>query len=161
MKARELCTRKVVVARRGDSVIDAARTMVEHHVGNLVVVDDTKGNIRPIGIVTDCDLVLAVLATGEESVAWSEVGNVMADVLLVARDTDDVSSVLRSMTLQGVRRIPVVGAGDELVGILSADDLLEWLREQMQALVELVDQEPRRARGRQPSGPTSSSAGLE
>jgi len=64
----ELCNRTVWIADPRESVVDAARRMRDHHVGCLVVVEDRDGGRAPIGLVTDRDLVVNVLATRSRSV---------------------------------------------------------------------------------------------
>lgn len=161
MNAGELCIRTVVIARANESLVDAARRMAEQHVGDLVVVDKVNGGNQPVGIVTDRDLVVLALSAGEEPVAWSLVSDVMTPDPVVARESDDVASVLKQMKLNGVRRIPVTDARGDLVGIITADDILEWLGEQMNDLIELVQQESKRERRLRPSAPAPGCVGPE
>lgn len=76
MNVGELCTREVIIAQRDTSVVEAAQRMRTYHVGNLVVVEDETNGRRPIGIVTDRDIVIAVVAAGVNPEAL-KVGDIM------------------------------------------------------------------------------------
>ena len=62
MTVGELCTREVVVAKKDDGLLDVARRMRDHHVGSVVVIEDSVRSPRPIGILTDRDIVTNVIA---------------------------------------------------------------------------------------------------
>jgi CBS domain-containing protein len=83
--------------------------MREHHVGSLVVVkEDDPGRI-PIGIVTDRDIVVEVVAEGMDHKALT-VGEIMGRELVTAGEQDNVLDVLQVMRRRGIRRLPVVTA---------------------------------------------------
>jgi CBS domain-containing protein len=111
----------------------AALLMRKHHVGDVVVVDDPDGERAPVGIVTDRDIVVSVIALGLDPVSL-EVGDVMSDDLLTASEHDDPYQTIERMRLRGIRRVPVVADSGSLVGIVSADDLLLFLAEEMEEL---------------------------
>ncbi|WP_366139922.1 CBS domain-containing protein [uncultured Nitrosomonas sp.] len=73
MTAGEICNREIIVIQRDESVLEAARLMRQYHVGSLIVIDRTGGCAKPVGIITDRDLVVEVLATGldESVVTWA------------------------------------------------------------------------------------------
>lgn len=142
MKIGELCTRAVAIADPELPVTAAARRMREMHVGDLVVVEKTdEGKNEPVGVVTDRDLVIEVLADNLDRAASITVGEIMTCELVAARDDEDVDAVLRKMRAQGVRRMPVVDPRGTLVGIITYDDLLEWLVEELGGLVKVVDRQ--------------------
>src|SRR5690242_8806327 len=62
MPVGEICTREVVIVKRNDSVLEAAKLMRQHHVGDVVVIEERGGVRVPVGIVTDRDLVVEILA---------------------------------------------------------------------------------------------------
>ena len=124
MKVGALCTREVVTCRARDTALDAAKLIRQHHVGDLIALDDREGQHALCGIVTDRDLVVAVMANGVDP-ASVFVSEVMSSPLVVACETDGVDQVLRRMRLHGVRRVPVTTDKGELVGIVSVDDLLD------------------------------------
>lgn len=148
MRAGELCNREVVIARPEEDVSDAARRMITLHVGSLVVTEDTDGGRRPIGIVTDRDLVAAMVAGEAGHARALRVGDVMSKDLLTATEDDDVFEALQRMRARGVRRLPIVDAQRALVGILAFDDMVEWLSEQLSELTRLVTSERRHERSR-------------
>jgi CBS domain-containing protein len=130
MHISDICTRAAVTCRRGASALDVARLMRERHVGDVIVVDDAEGNAQPVGIVTDRDLVVQVLAGGidPESVT---VGDVMSANLTTALGSEPVFDAIWHMRGQGVRRLPVVDRSGALVGVLTVDDVIRFLASEM------------------------------
>ena len=147
MLVGEACNREVVITARQTAIDEAARLMREYHVGDLIVVDDSDGKRLPIGVVSDRDLVIEVLA---ESVALDavNVGDIMSRELLTVSDQDELFDTIRRMRERGVRRVPVVDRDGVLVGILAVDDLIDLLAEQLNQLVALIGNEMRRERER-------------
>ena len=148
MRTGELCVRDVVTATRDEPLREAARRMVEKHVGSLVVVDELGALSRPIGIVTDRDLVRTMAVEGLGHGRAITVGDLMSRELLVADDDQDVLEALARMRVRGVRRLPVVDQQRSLVGILTLDDIVEWLAEELTGVARLVNREQRRERER-------------
>jgi CBS domain-containing protein len=138
MKARELCTRGVATIDPEDSVLSAARRMRDEHVGDLVVVAHENGRSLPMGIVTDRDLVVSVLAAALPDASQVLVGDVMSGRLVTAFVDEDLDEVLRRMRKFAVRRVPVLDADGCLHGILSMDDVLAWLREDLGQAVSIT-----------------------
>ena len=133
MEVRTLCTTDTVCCGRHESVQGAALLMRRHHVGDIVVVDDPDGERTPVGIITDRDIVVSVIALGLDPTGL-EVGDIMSDDLLVASEHDDPYMTIEHMHLRGIRRVPVVTEDGRLAGIVSADDLLVFLAEEMEEL---------------------------
>ena len=142
MAIGEICNREVVFARRSDSVKHAARLMREHHVGDLVIVEESDGRRLPCGILTDRDIVVGVVAKGldPDTLAVAEVAGAE---LVLARESDGVAETIELMRAKGVRRVPIVDAGGSLVGIVTADDILDLLAEELTALARMVSREQR------------------
>jgi CBS domain-containing protein len=136
----EACNREVIVVGRTDSVIDAARLMRQHHVGDLVVVEERDGQRFPVGILTDRDIVVGVVAENI-SLERLTVGDVMSFDLLTAQEEDTVWDTLQRLRTRGVRRVPVVNARGGVVGILSTDDVLDILATELRAVAQLVQSE--------------------
>lgn len=149
MKAGELCTLQVVIAERETRISEAAGLMRNEHVGDIVVVDRTQGENIPVGIVTDRDLVMEVLATGMDANTLT-LGDIMEPELLTASEEDSVLAAIEKMRYKGVRRLPVVGKGGALVGMLSLSDLLEFLAEELSHLAKAIPREQARERARRP-----------
>ena len=136
-------TREVVVAKRGTTVSEAARLMRSHHVGDVVVVDEVDGRKVPCGIVTDRDIVIGLVAQGLDP-DTIQVGDLMMTGIVVGRELDGVADTLEIMRVKAVRRMPIVDALGTLVGIVTADDLLQLLSEEMSALAAMINREQRR-----------------
>ena len=143
MAVGEICNREVVITEKSASVVDAARLMRTHHVGDLVVVEERAGRRHPVGIVTDRDIVVEVVAAGVNPEALN-VGDIMGTELAILRENEGLFEALRYMRDKGVRRMPVVDREGGLVGILTLDDLLSLLAEEMTELAKLVSHERQR-----------------
>lgn len=143
MLLKEICVLTVASCGRDASILEAARLMREHHTGNLIVVDDPKGDRIPVGIVTDRDIVIEVLAS-ELDPAQTTVARIMASKLVIAGAAEDSADALERMRLHGVRRLPVVDHAGGLVGIVTLDDLLELHAAQATSLAAIVSKEQKR-----------------
>jgi len=130
MNIGEIYTIQTVTCTRDETVQGAALLMRKHHVGDLIVIDGVEGHAVPVGIVTDRDIVVSVIALGLDP-AGLQVDDIMSDDLLTCREADDVYETIEHMRLRGIRRVPVVDGAGGLSGIVSADDLLEFLAEEM------------------------------
>jgi CBS domain-containing protein len=142
--AGELCIRQVVICGSGDTVLEAARRMRDHHVGSVIVVADTQGPRKPVGILTDRDVVIGPVAAGQRDLGAIAVGDVMTAQLVTAREDDSVADALKRMRVHGLRRLPVVDGAGELQGLIAFDDLIDFLSEEMTDLAELIARERRR-----------------
>ena len=140
MAIGEICNREVVIVAREAPVIAAARLMRQYHVGDLVVVDELAGLRRPVGIVTDRDIVIEVVAM-EVAPETLRVGDIMSAELATVRETEGVYETIRYMRDKGIRRLPVVDRDGWLQGIVTLDDLLILLAEEMGELARLIGRE--------------------
>jgi len=127
MNIGQLCNRNPIAVRRLDELLKAAQLMREKHIGYLVVVDPDVADqsLRPVGVVTDRDIVVSVVAR-ESDVRALRVGDVMT------QQPAPLEKALREMRRIGVRRLPVVGQRGELIGVLSLDDVLEVIAGELQ-----------------------------
>lgn len=140
MPIGEFCSREVVFATRATSIPEAARLMRQYHVGDLVVVDEVNGKRVPVGIVTDRDIVIEIIAQSLEINAFT-VGDIMSPQLVSVQEKEGVFETIRLMRVKGIRRIPVVNQAGGLEGIVSADDLLDLLAEEMTELAKVAPRE--------------------
>lgn len=147
MLVGKICNREVVIVEPDTSIAEAARLMREHHVGGLVVVREKSGNRVPVGIVTDRDLVIEVMAEGVDMGEIS-VGDIMSDQLVTAREGDDLLETLKMMRARGIRRLPVIDDDGALAGILTVDDLIDLFAEQIADLARLIAFEQKREQER-------------
>jgi signal-transduction protein with cAMP-binding, CBS, and nucleotidyltransferase domain len=143
MNIGEICTRRVVIAQRGTSIRDVAGLMREQHTGDIVVTEEAGGRQVPIGILTDRDLVIEILAEGLNP-AELTAGEVMTENPVTAREGDGIFETVQLMRSAGVRRAPIVEASGALVGIVSLDDILEVMAEELGNLMNLLRQERRK-----------------
>lgn len=143
MQIGEVCNREVIVTERDTSVREAAALMRDFHVGNLVVVEDRAGVRAPVGIITDRDVTIEVVAMGVDP-EMIKVGEVMGPELITARETETVYETLQRMRQHGVRRIPVLDSRGGLIGIVSLSDLLEFLAEELSSLSKVEPREQAR-----------------
>jgi CBS domain-containing protein len=128
MNVGSLCQRRPVTAKPFDDLIVVSRLMREEHVGCVIVVEPAvrESAFKPVGVVTDRDLVVAVLAKGVDPKAL-QVSDVMTREPVVAYEEESAGAALRKMRKIGVRRLPVVGQQEELIGVISLDDIIDKL----------------------------------
>jgi CBS domain-containing protein len=126
MNIAKLCKRNVVTVREFDDLTHAAQLMREKHVGYLVVVvpSPAENALRPVGVLTDRDIVVAVVGR-DINPRELRVGDVMTREPVVIGEGKSVSAALSEMRRIGVRRLPVVGVLGQLIGVVSLDDILE------------------------------------
>lgn len=137
MPLGEICNREVVVVAPEETVAAAARLMRDAHVGNLVVVRERDGRKLPVGIITDRDIVVDGIARG---LALDKVAveTLMTRNLVTAAEDTGIIEAIKRMRERGVRRMPVVDRDDALVGIITVDDLVEMLANELSDLSRLI-----------------------
>lgn len=140
MLLRDLCTPDVVSCTADRSALHAARLMRQHHVGDVVVVEDAETDPAPIGVVTDRDIVVEVLGK-ELDPARVTLREIMRKPAVIASTSEDVAQAVERMKAHGVRRIPVVDETSKLAGILCLDDLLKRLALDAATLAEVIARE--------------------
>ena len=140
MTAGEYCNRDVVIIEKTGSIREAIKLMRDNHVGDVVVVEGGESAPIPLGILTDRDIVIEILAKDIDLDAVN-IGDVMSDQLVTVNNEAKLLDAIKLMRIKGVRRLPVVNEQSELQGILSVDDLLELVVEQLTDIVSLVSNE--------------------
>lgn len=139
--------RSVAFTTRDTTTVNAAKLMRQGHVGSLVVVEmDGRGRRMPVGMVTDRDIVLEVVATGLDPAAIT-VDDIMERDLVVCGEKQSALEALEIMRFKGVRRLPVVDAEGGLVSIVTVDDVLEKLSEELGEIARIVAREQAREAG--------------
>lgn len=123
MQIRELMTSSPVFATRQTSLQEVAKAMRDSDVGALPVVDEEK---KPVGIVTDRDITVRILARGENPLDF-DAEAAMTDVVVTVRDGAGVEDAVRLMEDEKVRRLVVVDDRDTTLGILSQADIAREL----------------------------------
>lgn len=150
-----VASRVVVTATREMPVAEAARLMREQHVGALVVVAAAADGAQPVGLVTDRDLVVEVLAQGVDP-ALVRVADVMSPAIHTVGEHEALYDAIETMRRHGVRRLVVVDPAGRLAGLLSMDDAIALVAEQLSGLAKAIEagirserrQRPPRAAGR-------------
>lgn len=133
----EVARGEVCTAERDDSIESIVEMMAEKNVGSVVIVEDDS----PVGIITDREIALALQSTPD--VIEQTADDLLGEDLEVATTDMDAFEVLDAMREKSVRRIPVVDDDDELVGIVTLDDVLVFLAENMNAVSDTIrDQFP-------------------
>ena len=117
MKVCDFMRKDVVTAVPADSIQAVARLMASRKVGFVIVCEDH--NIR--GVVTDRDITIRAAAEGLPP--ETPVANIMTRKVVAVQEDSDINFVLGLMADHRVRRLPVLGANGEVVGVVSLTDL--------------------------------------
>ncbi|HEV2270970.1 MAG TPA: CBS domain-containing protein [Steroidobacteraceae bacterium] len=154
MNAGSICKRGVVTVAPTDDLVAAAHVMREKHVGYLIVSEKISlaaksapaaNTSRVVGVLTDRDIVVAVLAQEVDAHAL-KVGDVMTRDPLLIEEGQSIEAVLSHMREAGVRRVPVVDRSGALTGVLSIDDVLERIADQLINIAGSIRNEQRMER---------------
>jgi signal-transduction protein with cAMP-binding, CBS, and nucleotidyltransferase domain len=145
MYISEICTHDVVTCARGAGVQELAQLMRDRHVGDVVVVDQGGEGTVPVGIVTDRDLVVRVLAKGLDIGAVTA-GDLMGEPLTTASDSEGIYDAIWHMRTRGIRRLPVVDARGMLLGVVTMDDIAAHLAAELADMVSIVPRQGRSER---------------
>lgn len=137
MHAGALCTRNPTCVPGDMTAKAAAEQMHARQVGSLIVADIAGLGSVPRGIVTDRDLVTRVMAFGRDASTMT-VAKIMSYPLVTCQVETELSEAIRTMRSRGVRRLPVLDAAGNLVGILAADDALAALAEELTDLARAL-----------------------
>jgi CBS domain-containing protein len=144
MSVGKICQKDVVTIRPFDDLTKAAQLMRKEHVGYLVVVEPhvDDGLMKPVGVLTDRDIVVCVVAREADS-RCLRVGDAMTREPAVVSESDPLSKAVGLMRRIGVRRVPVIGVRRELVGVLSLDDILDLVADDLQDVAASIRNEQR------------------
>jgi CBS domain-containing protein len=139
MSAGRICSRTVATVRPEETVRVAARRMAELDVGTLVVLDG-DGTNAPTGIVTDRDIAVRCVGGGYNP-DKTPVAKIMTVPVRVIDESVPIEDAMERMAETGARRLVVTGEGKQLVGILSLDDVLELLAQELGPISRLLRQQ--------------------
>lgn len=139
-KCSDVMTRDPVTCVPTDGITRVAQIMKEQDVGSVPVVDAAESR-RLVGIVTDRDIVIKLVAQGR-GVEAATVRDAMTNNPTSCRDTDDVESAFKAMAQRQVRRMPIVERDGRLVGIIAQADVATrvHLDEKTGELVEAISE---------------------
>ena len=137
MLVEQVCVREVDQAGATESVHLAAQRMNDRNVGTLVIVDDFQ---RPVGIITDRDVTVKVVARGRDAFRTT-VGEIMTPGPQTIAEDATVEEALIAMTAGPFRRVLVTNRAGKLVGLLSLDDILRGLADDFARIRTLLRRE--------------------
>jgi CBS domain-containing protein len=140
MSIGEICNRNVVYVERDATVHAACKLMRQYHVGSLVVVDEIEGKRVPVGILTDRDIIVEIHAMDLDAKVLTA-GDIMSPELATVTESQGMLETIEVMRFNGVRRLPVVDGGNQLIGIVTIDDLIEVLSEELSNIARIVARE--------------------
>lgn len=126
---KDVATAAVAVAEPETTALVVAELMRQHHIGAVVVVD-TYDKGRPVGIVTDRDLVLELMAEGLDPAVFTA-GDIMSVNLVTANATLDVMAAAQLMNAHRVRRLIITDDAGMLTGIVTMEDIFESISQQL------------------------------
>lgn len=129
---KDFATSVVAVVEPETPALVVAKLMRQHHIGALVVVDAT-GKTRAVGIVTDRDLVLELMAEGLDPAVFTA-GDIMSVDLVTATPEMDAMDAVQLMKTHRLRRLVIVDERERLVGIATMEDVLELLARELASL---------------------------
>jgi len=132
-----LCSRHPVCVSTGTPISDVARLMRDRHVGAVIVSEGDPARPRPIGMITDRDIIRAQYERTADMSRLSA-GQVMSRNPLVISEQESVGGAIAHLRARGVRRAPVVAPDGALVGLISTDDLLGNIARKLINLAEIV-----------------------
>ena len=136
MRVADVCTPLTVHIDPMASVRDAARLMRERHVGAVVVVDKRNQRCVPIGVVTDRDIAISVVAAGIDPDAVT-VRDVMSQPVAICTADQDIFEAIQTMRSHGVRRLPMLNESGDFAGFVAADDVYDALAKEFRSLSEV------------------------
>ncbi len=132
------CCREQVVAVSPDTpAVEVARIMGEKNVGSVVIV---TGDNRPAGILTDRDLAVRVMAQ-EKNPGEVRAGDVVTRDVITFQDSMGIYEAIQKMTAEGIRRMPIVDNAGKLIGIVTMDDIVRMLGEEMAAIAANIEKQ--------------------
>lgn len=140
MSIKELCNRDLVTVGRDDTIFKAAELMRKNHVGDVLVVEKKHDTTSPLGIVTDRDIVVEIVAPGLDPKVIT-VSDIMLPHLTSIEEDAGVFDAIKLMTSKGIRRLPVVDKYGSLIGILTLDDLLLMMAKESFSIAMLLNNE--------------------
>jgi predicted transcriptional regulator len=142
MSVGQYCDQEIGLVSQDSSILEAAQIMRNCHVGEVVVVEQHNGKNIPVGIITDRDLVIEIIAM-EVDMGQISVGSIMSLEMITVNEDKSLRDTLEIMQLNGVRRSPVVDGSGALIGIIKIEDILEVLSLDMAKVLALFNTERR------------------
>jgi CBS domain-containing protein len=136
MSLKQLMTEEITSLPSTATVLDAAKFMTDMNVGTVIVTEADS----PSGLITDRDVVAKVLAQGKDS-KTTKIGEVMVSPVVTITEDKDIIDATKLMSSHGIRRLPVTDSAGKLTGVISLDDVLVVLGNEMQNIATTLKKE--------------------
>ena len=134
MKVCELCRPDVITISKQEGIKKAAQLMKDKCVGSLVVVDKQQ---TPVGMLTDRDIIIKLIAEGKAP-EQTMVADIMSKELLCLTENQDISDAIDALCEKGVRRAPVIDENKQLCGVITLDDLMACIIDELDGVVDII-----------------------
>ncbi len=134
MPITECARTEVVTAGPRETVYEVARLMNEENVGSVVITEEG----RPVGIVTDRDLVIRAMSRDLDP-RTTAIQEIMTRDLVTVREDVGIYDAMGCAKAEGVRRLPIVNVDGELVGIVTMDDIIQLLTLEMRCVTDVIE----------------------
>ncbi len=138
MPVSDLCSKNLVCIESGETLKHAAQLMKKHHTGGLIVIE-ANGRKKPIGVLTDRDIVLGVVA--ENQPLTTKVDEVMSTDIVKVTKEKGIAEVVDEMETHGVRRMIVVDEAGNACGLVSSDDILQLVARELNGLGRIAQRQ--------------------
>lgn len=135
MAIKSICTSSVTTIKKTATLVDAVRLMANHHVGSIIVIDIIGERIMPSGILTDRDIALTIGHSQKPGAI--KVEQVMQSAPVTISENEGIYEAIYKMQEYGVKRLPVIQADGSLIGIVSKDDILKLIAEEINHLSKI------------------------
>lgn len=139
MSIGKLFKREVITAPRDMSVNDAAKLMKKNKIGDIVVINDESGGV-PVGIFTDRDITVKIVAEEVDPRSLC-VGDAMSEELLILKEHFGIREAVDLMCAKGIRRAPITNPDGKITGIVSIDDLILLLADELGSIAKLINKQ--------------------
>lgn len=150
MPMSDLCEKRAITIEKSATLEEAATMMRKHHVGSLVVVNVVGKSQRPVGVLTDRDIVLKGVAE-KRTLGTTTVDQIMSrDPVEISRNSG-VFEALRKMRRNNVRRVVVTDEGNGICGLFSTDDLIRLIAQEMHEVGQLFEEQVSREEPTRPA----------
>lgn len=142
MRIQDLAQPVPVTITADETVVSAASRMRRYHVGDVIVTEPEGSRGRPVGILTDRDITISIVGAAPEAIENLTVGDVLSrDELVTIHEDDPVHDAIDLLHAHGIRRLPIVDHNDQLLGIVTLDDLVSHLSQQLEKLASVVSRQ--------------------
>ncbi len=129
IKVGDIMIKNIITIEKGSSIVDAAKLMKENSIGSVII---TEGN-KAVGIITERDIVRKAVASGDIE---KNVEDIMSSPIIVITPENSLEEAAKAMRQNKIKRLVVIGEGEELKGIISEDDIVKVLP----SLIDLVEE---------------------